>query len=215
MVRKLIVIVSASALLSLLSVAAGTAVAQADSNPTVLHGKVTCTPSDGVWNGAVRFVPPLMNGGTANTEELVVQAALGNSASPCITTAGIVVLGTIAGTLTFNIPGTANNCATIFSGIALPGPTAASKFKMTWTTPAGSTPTKWTQPSAFSVTGAANSSGIAIKHGMVTGSFAPLPGPKATLSDANWPGVAGAVATGCAATGGLASLTLSTSTGKW
>jgi hypothetical protein len=215
MARKLVLILSATALLSLFSVTVESAIAQAASNPIVLPGKVTCTPASGVWNGAVSFIPPLMNGGTANTEELVVQAALGNTASPCVATTGIAVLGTIAGTLTFNIAGTANNCATIFSGIALPAPTPASKFKMTWTTPAGSAPTKWAQPTTFSVTGAANSSGIAIKHGTVAGSFSPLAGPKATLSDANWPGLAGAVATGCASAGGLASLTLSTSTGKW
>jgi hypothetical protein len=110
-----------------------------------------------------------MNGGTANTEKIIVQATLGNTASPCVTTPGFPALGAIVGTLTFSITGSANNCATIFSGVTLPAPAAASKFKMTWTTPEGSNPTNWTQPTPFKVTGAANSSGITIKHGTVAG----------------------------------------------
>jgi hypothetical protein len=166
-----------------------------------------------VWNGTISFTPPLFNGGGASTEVMIVKAALGNTASPCVGTTGIAALGSIAGKLTFSIAGSANNCATIFSGVALPAP--VGKFKMTWTTPAGSNPTKWTQPSAFSVTGSAALSSITVKNGTVAGSFTPFANPKATLSDANWPGATGAVATGCASTGGLANLTLSTSTGKW
>ncbi len=215
MARKFVLILSASALLSLFVVTVETAVAQAASNPTNLPGKVTCSPAGGVWSGAVTFAPPLMNGGTASTETLTVKATLGNTASSCVTTTGIVALGVISGSLTFSIPGSANNCATIFSGVMLPAPAAASKFKITWTTPAGYNPTNWKQPTAFKVTGAANSSGIAIKHGTVAGSFTPLAAPKATLSDATWPGAGGAVATGCASAGGLGSLTLGTSSGKW
>jgi len=124
-----------------------------------------------------------MNGGTANTETFTVSATLGNTASHCVSTAGYVVLGKIAGKLAFSIPGSANNCATVFSGVALPAPAAASKFIMTWTSPAGYNPTTWTQPSAFKVTGAASLAGITIKHGAVAGSFTPLAHPKAKLSD--------------------------------
>ncbi len=215
MTRKTILILAATALSSLFIVAAASGVANAVSNPTNLPGTVTCSPAGGAWSGAITFTPPLMNGGTSSTEVFTVQATLGNSASFCVAPSVTVpVLGTIVGKLKFSIPGTANNCATIFSGAALPAPTGG-KFKMTWTTPAGYNPTKWTNAPTFKVTGAANSSSIAIKRGTVGGSFAPLAGPKATLSDANWPGLAGAVATGCATAGGLASLTLSTSTGKW
>jgi hypothetical protein len=155
-----------------------------------------------------------MNGGNANSETMIIKAALGNTASPCVTTAGTVALGSIAGSLTFNIAGSANNCATVFSGAALPTP-APGKVKMTWTTPAGGNPTKWTQLPGFVVKGAANGANIVVKGAKVMGSFTPFGLPKATLSDANWPGVAGAVATGCSTAGGLANLTLTTSTGKW
>jgi hypothetical protein len=213
MARRLVLILATTVLMSLLLVRLDSVAAHAVTYGTNLPGKVTCSPAGGVWNGTITFTPPLMNGGTASTETFTVQAALGNSASPCITNAGFVALGSIVGKLTFSIPNSANNCATIFSGVTLPAP--AGKFKMTWTSPAGSNPTKWTQPSAFKVTGAANLSDIAVKRGAVAQSFAPLPNPKATLSDANWPGAGGAVATGCASLGGLASLTLSTSTGTW
>jgi hypothetical protein len=215
MTRKVVHILSASAMVSLFAMTVATTVAQAASNPTNLPGKVACSPSGGQWSGAISFSPPLMNGGTSSTETVTVQAALGNTASPCVTTPGFPAIGTIVGKLKFNIAGNANNCATIFSGVALPAPTAGSHLKMTWTTPAGSNPTTWTQPSAFSVTGAATLASIAIKHGMVAGSFTPMGAPKATLSDANWPGASGAVSTGCSSTGGLSSLTLGTSTGKW
>lgn len=195
----------------LLGLASGRAGALID--PTNIPGNVTCTPSGGVWSGLILFSPPLMNGGTASTETMIVKAGLGNTASPCHVNTGIVALGEIVGKITFHISGSANNCATIFSGSVLPAPTG--KFKLVWTTPGGANPTKWTQPSAFKVTGAAGLSYINITHGTVTGSFSPLAVPKAQLSDANWPGATGAVATGCASTGGLASLTLSTSKGKW
>ncbi|MGO9341007.1 MAG: hypothetical protein ACLP6E_00610 [Acidimicrobiales bacterium] len=213
MARKTILILGATALSSLFMVAAESGVANAVSNPTNIPGHVTCSPAGGVWSGVITFAPPLMNGGTASTETLTVKATLGNTGSSCVTTAGIVALGTIKGTLTFSIPGTANNCATIFSGVTLPAPAAGSKFKMTWTTPAGFNPTNWTNNTpAFKVTGAASLADIVVKKGAVAGSFTPLAAPKATLSDANWPG---AVATGCASSTGLGSLTLSTSSGKW
>jgi hypothetical protein len=155
-----------------------------------------------------------MNGGTATTETMVVTASLGNTASPCVTTSGTIALGTITGQMTFNISGGANNCATIFSGIPLPAP-SPGKFKMTWTTPTGGNPTKWIQPGPFSVKGAATLAQIKITGGTVTGSFTPFGAPKAVLSDTNWPGASGAVATGCSSSAGLASLTLGTSKGKW
>ncbi len=214
MSRKVVLTIAATALASLVAVAAASSVAQASSNPVNLPGKVTCSPSGGVWNGAITFSPPLMNGGTASTEIFTVQATLGNTASPCVTTPGFPALGTIVGKLKFSIPGSANNCATIFSGVTLPAPTGG-KFKMTWTTPAGGNPTKWTNAPAFSVTGAATLADIVVKRGTVAGSFTPFGAPKATLSDANWPGASGAVSTGCTSSTGLGSLTLSTSSGKW
>lgn len=214
MARKTLLVCSTTALLCLISISVASNVAQAVSFPVNLPGTVTCSPAGGVWSGIISFTPPLMNGGTSSTEKMIVKAGLGNTGSPCIGTAGFVALGSIAGTLTFNIPGSANNCATIFSGVTLPAP-APGKFKMTWTSPAGGNPTLWTQLPAFKVTGAANMADIVIKKAKVTGSFTPFAAPKATLSDANWPGLAGAVATGCASAGGLATLTLSTSTGKW
>jgi hypothetical protein len=207
-------ILAATALASLVGVTAASSVAQAVSNPVNFPGTVTCSPSDGVWSGAITFSPPLMTGGTANTEIFTVKATLGNTASPCITTAGSVALGTIAGKLKFSIPGSANNCATIFSGVTLPGPTGG-RFKITWTSPTGGNPTKWTNAPHFKVTGAASLADIVVKAGTVGGSFTPFGAPKATLSDATWPGAGGAVSTGCASSTGLGSLTLSTSSGKW
>ena len=213
MARRLVLILATTVLMSLLLVRLDSVAAHAVTYGTNLPGKVTCSPAGGVWNGTITFTPPLFNGGTANTETFVVNALLGNTGSPCIANTGIVVLGSIKGKLTFSIAGSANNCATIFSGVTLPAPTG--KFKMAWTTPAGSNPTKWTQPSAFKVTGAATLADITVKKGTVAQSFAPLANPTATFSDANWPGATGAVATGCASSTGLASLTRGTSTGTW
>ena len=64
----------------------------------VLTGTVTCNQSLGVWSGSIRFTPPLFNGGSATTEKMTVNASLGNSASPCVTTSGIAVDGAIKGT---------------------------------------------------------------------------------------------------------------------
>lgn len=213
--RQRLVVLCASATMAsfgLLNVASGPAGALV--NGVNIPGTVTCTPTHGVWNGVITFSPPLMNGGTANSETMVVKAALGNTASPCVTSAGTIALGSIAGKMTFGIAGSANNCATIFSGSLLPAP-SPGKFKLTWTAPAGANPTKWTQPSPFQVTGAATFAHINVTHGSVAGSFSPLGVPKVQLSATNWPGATGAVATGCASTGGLASLTLGTSKGKW
>ena len=158
-----------------------------------------------------------MNGGTSSTEIFTVQATLGNYGQFCVAPSVTVpVLGTIVGKLKFSIPGNANNCATIFSGVTLPAPAAALQVQDDLDHACGLQPDQLDeQPTAFKVTGAANLSGIAIKRGTVAGSFTPFAAPKATLSDANWPGLAGAVATGCASATGLASLTLSTSSGKW
>ena len=213
MPRKILLFVSTATLLSLVSVSVASSVATAATFPVNFPGTVTCSPSDGVWNGTIAFSPPLMNGGTANTETMIVKASLGNTGSPCVTSAGTIALGSITGTLTFNIAGSANNCATVFSGTALPAPTPG-KFKLTWTVPAGGNPTKWTQAPPFVVTGAVTNSKIVVKNAKVTGSYA-FPAPKASLSDANWPGASGAVATGCASSTGLSTLTLATSTGKW
>jgi hypothetical protein len=210
--RKCILIVTAVALSSLVSIPIGVGVAGATSFPVNQPGTVTCTSAHGVWSGLIAFSPPLFNGGTSSTETMIIKSDLGNTASPCVTSAGTVALGTITGKLTFTIAGNANNCATIFSGTALPSPASTDKLKMTWSTPSGSNPTKWTQPSAFKVTGSAGSSDIVIKLGTVSGSYTPFANPKATLSDSGWPGT---VASSCASTTGLSSLTLATSSGKW
>jgi len=213
MARKVVLAVSAIALLSLVSVASLSGVAGAAINHPILPGTVTCNPSGGVWNGRVTFNPPLMNGGSANKEKIVVKATLGNTASACVTTAGFVALGAIVGKIKIVDPGTANNCATIFSGVALPASQPASQFEMTWSSPPGA-PTHWTQPSAFTIIGSATSTNIAFTNGSLAGSFVPAT-PSATLSDSNWPGASGTVATGCASSTGLSSLTLSTSSGAW
>jgi hypothetical protein len=212
MARKTVLILATVGVSLLLLVTVKGATASAIYNPTPFPGTVTCNTASGVWNGAISFSPALFNGGTAASETMIIKATLGNSASPCITTSGIVVTGVISGKLQFNISGSANNCATIFSGVALPAPVAASQIKIQWTTPAGGSPTVWKQPSNFSVTGAAGLNKITIKHGTVTGSFAPFANPKAVLSDTGWPT---AVASGCGSSTGLSNLSLGTSSGKW
>jgi hypothetical protein len=106
-----------------------------------------------------------------------------------------------------------NNCTTIFGGGTLT-PTVAA-FKIKWVNPAGA-PTLWIPP-AFSVVG--SPSAITITGGAVTGSFAPYATPNATLADPSWPGASGAVATGCATSTGLSSLSINApsalSSGTW
>lgn len=211
MTRKIVLAIAALGLVSFLFITVEVETAGALNHSTVLTGTVTCKPASGVWSGTIRFSPALFNGGTATGEKMVVSATLGNSASPCITTSGIAVAGAITGNLGFSFAG-ANNCATIFSGSALPAPVTGSKFKMTWTTPSGSTPTNWKQPSNFNFNGALAMNKITIKNGTVTGSFAPFANPKAVLSDVGWPTT---IAAGCSSSTGLSSLTLGTSTGKW
>ena len=212
MTRKIVLAMAALGLVSLLFITVEGGTAGAADHETVLTGTVICKPASGVWSGTIQFSPALVNGGTATGEKIVVSATLGNSASPCISSpTGIAVAGTITGNLGFSFSG-ANNCSTIFSGSALPAPVTGSKFKMTWTTPSGSTPTNWKQPSNFNFKGAAAMTKITIKNGSVTGSFAPFANPKAVLSDVGWPTT---IASGCASSTGLSSLTLGTSSGKW
>jgi hypothetical protein len=177
--------------------------------PPVLPGVVTCNPSQGVWSGSITFTPPIFNGGTATTEKMVVKATLGNSASPCVTTAGIAVTGAIKGTLTFT-GAKSNRCSKIFNG-ASHVPTATSKFKLTWTTPPGA-PTVWKQPSAFSVIGAPSMTSLSVTGGAVTGSFSPYASPNAMLADSTW---GTSVPLGCASSAGISNLTLGTSAGTW
>ncbi len=177
--------------------------------PPVLPGMVTCNQSLGQWSGAINFSPPLFSNGTATSETMTVKATLGNSASPCVTTAGIAVNGAIKGTMTFT-GAKANRCSKVFNGLSRV-PTSTSKFKLTWTTPPGA-PTVWKQPPAFSVVGAVGMTSLTVTGGKVTGSFSPYATPNATLSDASW---ATAVPTGCASTAGLSTLTLGTSAGTW
>jgi hypothetical protein len=216
MYRRILPVLAAAVLPTVFLVTVGSGAAEAVTNPVTLLGTVTCSTAGGVWNGMVTFSPPLKNGGTANNEEMIVKATLGNTGSSCVTSGGFFAIGVIGGQLRFHIPGTANNCATIFSGSALPTPTnttaAPPRFKIKWTVPSGSAPTKWKQPANFVVTGAAAMTSITINGGTASGSFTPYVGPTATLSDSTW---AAAAAAGCSSAGGLANLTLSTSTGSW
>ncbi len=140
-----------------------------------------------------------------------MRPASGIPASPCITTSGTVEAGKITGALKFVLPN-ANACATVFSGSPLPPPVGTiSNFHLTWGNPPGA-PTNWKHPPPFSVTGAAAMTNISVTGGKVTGSFSPYPTPNATLSDAGWPTT---IATACASTAGLSSLTLGTSGGTW
>jgi hypothetical protein len=177
----------------------------------VLPGVVTCNPSQGVWSGTIRFNPPLFSTGTSTTETMVVGASLGNSASPCVTTAGIAVAGAIKGTLTFN-GAKANRCSKVFSGLSRV-PTSSSKFKLSWVTPPGA-PTVWKQLPAFSVVGAVGMNSLTVTGGKITptSSFYPYATPNATLSDSNW---AATIPVACASTAGVSSLTLGTSAGTW
>ena len=147
----------------------------------ILPGTVTCNQSQGAWAGSIRFTPPIRNGGTATTETMIVKASLGNSASPCVTTAGIAVDGAIKGKLVFTGSG-ANKCSKVFNGLSRV-PTTTSKFKLTWAVPPGA-PTPWKQPTAFSVVGAPGMTSLTVTGGTVTGSFSPYATPNATLSDA-------------------------------
>jgi hypothetical protein len=215
MTRKALLILSAAALPSLLLLTVGTGVAQAArTNPVVEPGSVTCTNN---WTGVITFTPPLKTGGTALSEVFTVKAALGNTANPCITTTGIVELGTINGKLKFHVPapGGANNCTTVFGGGSRV-PVPASKLKLTWSTGA---PSVWKKLPLFSVVGTLGTpSTLAISGGKVTGSFAspPPPPPTASLSGpaSSWAGAA--ITAACGTSAGLASLPLSApSTGTW
>jgi hypothetical protein len=175
----------------------------------ILPGTVTCNQSQGVWSGAIQFNPPLFSNGTATTETMIVRATLGNSASPCVTTAGFVATGSILGKITFT-GAKANRCSKVFNGLSRV-PISTSKFKLTWSTPPGA-PTVWKPPPPFSFVGALGMTSLTVTGGKVTGSFSPYATPTATLSDSNWATV---IPTGCASTAGVSSLTLSTSSGTW
>ena len=211
MARKTILILAALSLPSFLLVLAESGVAEAQP---IFPGSVTCNATGGIWSGTISFVPPLMNGGISHHEGFVISGTLGNTASLCSSSTAVpgTDIGTIQGNLHYMGVG-ANNCATVFSGAALPAP-VNSKIIIKWTTPVG-VPTRWKEPlsgPAFSMVGAANSSSITITGGTVKKSFGPFPAATATLSDAGWPA---AVAAGSASAGGLGSLTLSTSAGTW
>ncbi len=211
MARKAVRILASLALPSLLLVTVGSGVAQAARTYPVLPGQVTCNAANGKWNGKVVFSPPLRNGGIANVEHIKIAAKLGSTVNPCQTGFGTPQTGAIVGKLIINNAGTANNCATIFSGAPLPAPVAPSKIKLHWIAPAG-TPTTWQPPGPFVVVGAAAMNDITINGATVTGSFSPFALPTATLSDAGWPAT---VAAGCGSVAGLRLLTLGTSSGTW
>jgi hypothetical protein len=210
--RKLALGVTAAALPLLLLFTVGSGVAAA--NP-VFPGSVTCNAGSGVWSGSVTFTPPLMNTGAATHEVIKVVAKLGNTTSPCLTSstppAGSKVIGLIKGKAKFTMTA-ANNCATIFSGSS--NVPVAAAFAMKWLSPPGA-PTHWIHTPPFSFVGAANYASLTVTGGHVTGSFAPNGNPIAVLSAPGWPNSTGAVAVGCASTGGLHSLPLSTSSGTW
>ncbi len=174
----------------------------------VLPGSVACR----TWSGIIKFAPHLKTAGVSPTEVFTITATLGTTASPCVTSFGNPQLGKIKGKLKFMSTGGANRCSTVFSGAATT-PTPPSKFKLTWTTPAG-TPTMWTQPGPFMVTGAVAMTSIAITGGAVSGSFSPYPTPNATLAGpAPW---GAGVAAACSSAAGLASLPLGVgSSGVW
>ena len=205
--RRMIVGTAGVLVLTLIPAVASTA--DAITFQPVFPGTVTCNPSQGVWSGTITFNPPLLSAGTATSETMTVRAGLGNSASPCITTAGFVVDGKIKGTLTFT-GAKANRCSKVFNG-ASRVPTSTSLFKLKWITPPGA-PTPWKQPAAFSVVGAPSMTSLTVTGGTVTGSFSPYATPNATLSDANW---GTAVPLGCGSSSGLTSVTLGTSSGTW
>jgi hypothetical protein len=152
MAKKFASLFGAVAISSLLLVASQAGLASAAVNPIVLAGYVTCTPAHGAWNGTITFQPPLMTGGTATSETMVVKATLGNTANQCVASTGIAVIGAISGILAYNIAG-ANNCATVFSGTAITPLAGTSKLTMAWSSPAGSAPTKWKQPGNFKLKG--------------------------------------------------------------
>ncbi len=153
-------------------------------------------------SGTIRFTPPLFNGGTATAEKMVVSATLGNSASPCITTGGIVVTGTITGNLGFSFAG-ANDCATIFSGASTACSVTGSKSGHNPDDAARQHSNQLTQPSNFTVKGALALNQIKVTTGTVSGSFSPFLTPKAVLSDVGWPTT---ITAACASTSGLSHL---------
>lgn len=190
-----------------------TASGVAQANP--FPGTVTCSPAHGVWNGRVTFNPPLKFGGTANTETINVSATLGTALNPCLTTMVPPPRSMVRGKLAMHlidisVPGAANDCATIFSGLALTPLSRHAAVIAHWTHPHGPK----TKETRMSVTGTAAPvfTSITVSGGVLAGSFTPFATPSATLQDANWNAV---VPAGCASAGGLHSLTLSTSTGTW
>jgi hypothetical protein len=212
MAKKVTSLFGAVAISSLLLVASQAGLASASVvNPIILPGFVKCIPAHGVWNGLISFQPPLMNGGTATTETIVVKATLGNTGNLCAASTGIAVVGAISGILAYNIAG-ANNCATLFSGIAITPLAAASKLTMTWSVPAGSAATKWMQPGNFKLKGPVAMNKLNLTGGGLAGSFHTYPTPASVFTDAGWPAT---ILAGCASAGGLGSLTLSGSKGAW
>ncbi len=201
-----------------LSPVVGLAVAPgvASAHP-IYHGTVTCDFAHGAWGGAVTFAPPLRNGGVSTHEVVTVKASFGSSTTgtgACQTSMvpppGSAVGGAIVGKMKFVGAGS-NNCTTLFPSTLVPNPAA---FKIKWLVPAGA-PTLWISPTSVNF----STSAITISGGSVTGSFAPYATPTATLADPSWPGASGAIATGCATSGGLASLLITSpsagSTGTW
>jgi hypothetical protein len=213
MLRKCVLILSATGLVTSLVVAVGIGNAGASIVNPSIPGTVTCTPTHGVWSGLILFSPPIMFGGTSSTEVIRVKATLGNTANPCLGNTGVIAIGAIAGKIKLSIAGHASDCNQIFSGAAITP--ANASLKMVWSTPSGASPTLWKQPPVFKLKGAANLTKLNLTLGAVTGSFTPYATPAASFSDANWPGASGAVTSGCSSSTGLSSLTLSTSKGKW
>ena len=216
MARKVLFVLAAAALPSVLMVTVESGVARAGVIfPVIQPGSVTCANN---WTGTITFTPPLRTGGNALSEVFTVKATLGNTAAPCATTAGTAELGTIRGKLKFVIPapGGANNCAIVFGGGSRV-PVPASRLRLTWLAPGA--PSVWRQLPAFSVVGTLGApSTLAITGGKVIGSFAspPPPPPTASLSGALAAWAAAAITGPCGTAAGLGSLPLSApSTGTW
>jgi len=184
----------------------------------IYHGTVTCDFANGAWGGVVKFSPPLRNGGVSTHEVVTLKAGFAGSSTGttggCLTSMtpppGNVVGGAIAGKMKFVGAGS-NNCSTLFPSTLAP---SIAAFKIKWLVPHGA-PTLWTSPTSVAFSTAA----ITISGGAVAGSFAPYATPTATLADPSWPGLAGAIATGCATSAGLSGLTITSpsvnSTGTW
>jgi len=214
MSRRAVVTIAASlvplavALVGVASVVAAPSVASATQvRPNVLGtGHTTCA---GAWTGTLHFAPPLINGGTANSEEVSITAV----ARPCIGGTPTPTLGKIIGKGI--IHGTAaNSCAHI--PLAPPGGTHVNTFLapgfyegITWT-PATITSTSINFPTVKVITTTpAAPVKFAATGPTAAGSSYADPTATETLSTTKTYAVIKSAGVGdCGSTGGVSSLTL-------